>query len=193
VQPAQRRMPSERESQAPAAYQPPAVQPSAPASQPASNPIRVPQAPSNVRPAAGLPPTNRQMENTENSIDLNTLAPISSAEPRKNASSDLRVSANQTNNMRNQSPPVKPEDMQILPGLPDRHSGKKYNLQVGSFSALETANRAAALMKDVGFDVKIEYSGAVYRVMAMKIASSDVYTASVRLGALGFGQIWIRE
>jgi len=149
-------------------------------------------------PIINLPPTFRQIENNDDSvnadleIDLSILAPISSA-PRK-SSPDLRVSANQANSMRTtQPPPVRPEALQILPGLPDRYSGKAYSLQIGSFSALESANRAASLMKDVGFDVKIEFSGAVYRVMAVKIAASDVYAASVRLGALGFGHIWVKE
>jgi len=149
-------------------------------------------------PVINLPPTFRQIESCDDSIevDLDTLVPIS-VQPGASGknSADLRVSANQTRSMRShrQPPPVKPEALQILPALPDRHSGKAYSLQVGSFSALESANRAAALMKDVGFDVKIEYSGAVYRVMAIKISSADVYTASVRLGSLGFGQIWVRE
>jgi len=167
------------------------------AQQPAKNthvnqsPVKVPQAPINSRSinSLNLPPTEKELET--HCIDLNTLAPISNANPNNTA--DFRVSANQTHSLNNQMPPVKPEALQILPGLPDRHSNKAYSLQVGSFTTLEAANRAASFIRDVGFDVKIEYSGAVYRVMAVKIASSDVYTASVRLGTLGFAQIWVRE
>jgi hypothetical protein len=116
---------------------------------------------------------------------------------------DFRVSMNQSQTReqeappvrlgQGQPPPVKPENIQIIPGLPDRSNNNVYRLQVGAFSALETANRAAELMKAAGFEVQQEYSNSSYRVMAVGIAASDVYQASIRLGALGFGQIWVRQ
>jgi hypothetical protein len=122
---------------------------------------------------------------------------------------DLRVSANQNQPasqnqsvesfpVRNaepsvQPPVVQPEAIRIIPGLPDRYSGKIFRLQVGAYSALEAANRAAELVKAAGFNVELEYYGSSYRVMAVGIASVDVYQASVRLGSVGFSQIWVRE
>jgi hypothetical protein len=90
-------------------------------------------------------------------------------------------------------PPVKPEDVQIVPDLPDRNSGKLYRLQIGAYSAQNTALRAAEYIKSVGFDVELEAAGSIYRVLVKGIAAPDVYSASIKLGALGFGQIWVRE
>jgi cell division protein FtsN len=108
---------------------------------------------------------------------------------------DLRVAAesglSQTQFV--QLSPVVPETMQIIPGLPDRNSGKIYRLQVGAFTEYDIANRTAALIRNAGFEVLIEFSGAIYRVMATGIPSADVYPASIRLGSLGFAQVWVRE
>jgi hypothetical protein len=90
-------------------------------------------------------------------------------------------------------PPVKPEDVQIVPDLPDQNSGKLYRLQIGAYSAKNTALRAAEYIKSAGFDVELEAAGSVYRVVIKGIAAPDVYSASIRLGSLGFGQIWVRE
>jgi cell division protein FtsN len=66
-------------------------------------------------------------------------------------------------------------------------------LQVGAFSAHETADRTARNIRSAGFDVELELAGTVYRVMVIGIASADVYQASVRLGSLGFSQVWVRD
>jgi cell division protein FtsN len=134
------------------------------------------------------------------------LEPVSAVpQGSESPSSNLRVSSNQSNVVNNQPvqrqepppqvklEPVKPEALQIIPSLPDRHSGKTYKLQIGAYSSQDTANKTAAILKNSGFQAEIEYSGAVYRVFAAKIAAFDVYSASVRLGSLGFGQIWVKE
>jgi len=64
---------------------------------------------------------------------------------------------------------------------------------VGAYSALEAANRASELLKTAGFNVEQEFSGSTYRVMAVGIASADVYLSSVKLGTMGFSQVWVRE
>jgi cell division protein FtsN len=88
---------------------------------------------------------------------------------------------------------VEPQAVQIIPGLPDRNSGKIYRLQVGAYSVLDTADRTARNVRAAGFNVELEQVNTIYRVMVLGIASADVYQASVRLGSLGFSQIWVRE
>ncbi|MCL2068075.1 MAG: SPOR domain-containing protein [Treponema sp.] len=100
---------------------------------------------------------------------------------------------NEANLNRYQPPPVLTDELQIIPGLPDRNNGRIYRLQVGAFSVPESAARAAALVRDAGFIANQEISGAFYRVLAVGIRSADVYAASQRLGAMGFRQIWVRE
>jgi cell division protein FtsN len=118
--------------------------------------------------------------------NINTLVP------------DLRIAANQSSNIQpsrseNLPPPVRPEAIQIIPGLPDRFSNNTYQLQVGAYSTQNMASRAADYIRASGFNVNVDFSDTVYRVMVIGIPSIDVYSASIRLGALGFGQIWVRE
>jgi len=81
----------------------------------------------------------------------------------------------------------------LIPGLPDRNSGNIYRLQVGAFSLPESASRTALLLRNAGFAVEQEYTGSVYRVLVTGIVSGDIYNASIRLGSMGFSQIWVRE
>jgi len=104
---------------------------------------------------------------------------------------DLRVAANQTQSIENI--PVQAAGVRIIPGLPDQNSGKIYRLQVGVYSAVEAANRAAEIVEMTGLNAVKEYYGSTYRVMAEGIAAVDVYQASVRLGSVGFSQILVRE
>jgi len=90
-------------------------------------------------------------------------------------------------------PPVKAEDVKIVPGLPDRNSNKTYRLQIAAYSAQDAATRAAQAVKAGGFEAELEFNGSIYRVLVTGIASQDVYTASIKLGSLGYGQIWVRE
>jgi cell division septation protein DedD len=90
-------------------------------------------------------------------------------------------------------PPVRPENIKIIPGLPDRNSGKTYRLQAGAYSSRDAANRIAELIRSAGFEAEIEQTGSIYRVLAAGISSPDVYSASIRLGSLGFDEIWVRE
>jgi cell division septation protein DedD len=79
--------------------------------------------------------------------------------------------------------------------LPDRSSDKVFRLQVAAFSARDAADRLSERIRDVGFNVEVEqeHTGAIFRVLVTGISASDVHAASVRLGSLGFGQIWVRE
>ncbi|MCL2251406.1 MAG: SPOR domain-containing protein [Treponema sp.] len=149
-------------------------------------PVRQPVSQGATQPATtlleepGLPLSNARPIGT----NINTLVP------------DLRVASNQSANIQPRSgslPPVSPESVQIIPGLPDRSSGKNYRLQIGAYSAQDAAIRAANYIKSAGFAAEVDFSNSVFRVMAVGIPSVDVYSASIRLGALGFGQIWVRE
>jgi hypothetical protein len=156
----------------------------------------------NYRPGINLPPTDKQNNDRNRPLNLNTLSPISGVQQNdEDPSSALRVSASQSfavqQPAQRQEParlePVKPESLQIIPGLPDRFSGKSYKLQIGAYSSKDTAAATAAILKNAGFNAEVEFSGAIYRVFAFGIPSADVYSASVRLGSLGFAQIWVKE
>ena len=97
-----------------------------------------------------------------------------------------------------QPPPVQPQqpvanNVQILPGVPNPNSGKTYMLQVGAFSATETAFQAFQQVKAAGFDAVLEQAGNLYRVLAIGIPAKNVYFAAQRLGAFGFRQVIVRE
>jgi cell division septation protein DedD len=83
--------------------------------------------------------------------------------------------------------------MQIIPGLPDRSSRKIYRLQVGAYSSAESAARCYQSLRAAGFNPVQEQMGAIYRVLVTGIPAADVYSAAVRLGAMGVRQIWVRE
>jgi cell division protein FtsN len=85
------------------------------------------------------------------------------------------------------------EELQVIPGLPDPNSNKIYRLQVGSFSAPDAADRTAQIIQSAGFDVAQEFNGTYYRVLVVGIPAASVYPAAQRLGAMGIGQIWVRE
>ena len=172
---------------APAAVQPaPARQPAPAAVQPA--PARQPAPRQSVAPPVP-PPEETEGESESNGsplvTNINTLVP------------DLRIASNQSSNIQPrrevQPAPVRPEAVQIIPGLPDRSSGKNYKLQVGAYSAQEAAVRAGEHLRRAGFSVETDYSNSVFRVMVIGVPAADVYSASLRLGALGFSQIWVRE
>jgi len=89
--------------------------------------------------------------------------------------------------------------MKIIPGLPDPNSRMVYRLQVGSYSAVESAARVSAYLKASGFDVEppeyavLSTGCPVYRVIVPCIPAARVRAACARLGSLGFDKIWIRQ
>jgi cell division protein FtsN len=84
-------------------------------------------------------------------------------------------------------------DVQIIPGIPDPNSGRLYRLQVGAYSAQDTAVQAARLIQAAGFNAALEQAGGIYRALAMDIPAASVYAAASRLAQVGFRQIWVRE
>jgi cell division septation protein DedD len=81
----------------------------------------------------------------------------------------------------------------VIPGLPNPNSGRLYQLQVGAFSNLESANHAFQLVRSAGFDAVQEQTGNVYRVYAEGVPAQTVQFAAQRLGVMGFRQVWVRE
>jgi len=161
-------------------------EPVAPANRPAARvepaviiepPVRnEPAAPANSRPAVTSAPVNSEPPARSEPapvIPVRTVAPTAAAAAYP--------------------PPVKAEDVKIIPGLPDRNTDKTYRLQIAAYSAQDAATRAAQAVKAGGFEAELEYNGSIYRVLVTGIASQDVYTASIKLGSLGYGQIWVRE
>ncbi|MDR0302594.1 MAG: SPOR domain-containing protein [Treponema sp.] len=135
-------------------------------------PVETPPPPvENIKPAANVKPAPRN--SAEAPIPVRTAEPVQAFPP-----------------------PVRPEDVRIvteLPDLSDRNPDKLFRLQVGAYSARNTAVKTAEYVKDTGFDVEIEAAGSIYRVVIVGISARDVYSASLKLGAMGFGQIWVRE
>jgi len=151
----------------PPAKKEPEASPPAPKSEPAAKPKEQASVKPKEQPAANKPAQNRAERPT---------IPVRTADPVQNLPS-----------------PVKAEDVKIIPGVPDRNSAKSFRLQVGAYSTQNLALKVAEYVKTAGLAVELESVGSVYRVLIPGIAARDVYPASVRLGALGFGQIWVRE
>jgi hypothetical protein len=91
------------------------------------------------------------------------------------------------------SAPVLPQEIEIIPGLPDPNNGRIYRIQVGSFSASESALKAEQLVSSAGFSAGRELNGSLFRVLAINIAASDVNAAIQKLGTMGFRQFWVRD
>jgi hypothetical protein len=89
------------------------------------------------------------------------------------------------------SPPV--NNVRIIPGLPDPHSGKVYRLFVGTYQGVDNAFRVYQQLQAAGFEVAQEQAGDMCRLFAAGIPASRVYYAAQRLGAIGFEQVWILE
>jgi len=150
--------------------------------------------PARVEPAANIEPVIRnEPAAPENSRPAVTSAPVNSEPAVRSEPAPVIPIRTVTPTAAAYPPPVKAEDVKIIPGLPDRNSGKTYRLQIAAYSAQDAATTAAQAIKAGGFDVEMEFNGSIYRVLVTGIASQDVYTASIKLGSLGYGQIWVRE
>ena len=90
-------------------------------------------------------------------------------------------------------PPARSVEVEIIPRLPNPNDGKKYRLQAGTFSSQEAAVKTAFELNSLGFEVRVEYSDSLYRVVTTVILSDMVFPAVQRLGSLGFRQIIIHE
>jgi cell division septation protein DedD len=92
-------------------------------------------------------------------------------------------------------PPPKPVEVEIIPRLPDPANGKVYRLQIGAFSASDTAYKTALAARAAGFDVALERNenGSIHRALVINVPSAMVNYAAQRLGQIGIKQIWVRE
>jgi cell division septation protein DedD len=92
-----------------------------------------------------------------------------------------------------QPAPVPVTQPRVIPGIPDPNNGRIYRLQVGAFSSPETATIIARQVGSAGFNVVMELSGSMYRVLATDVPAFMVSSAIQRLGVIGINQVWIRE
>ena len=92
-----------------------------------------------------------------------------------------------------QPTPVAAAEVLVIPGLPDPAADRVYRLQVGAFSAQESADRTARLVASLGFHVIWEQSGTLFRVYAIDVPAVLIESAAQRLGSVGIKEIWVRE
>ena len=83
--------------------------------------------------------------------------------------------------------------VKIISVLPNPNSEKHYNLQIGAFSSILSADLVFRQLRGSGFEAAQEQSGDLYRVLVVGIPASQVYNAIQKLGVLGFREIWVRE
>ena len=89
--------------------------------------------------------------------------------------------------------PAPVTDVLVIPGLPDPAANRVYRLQVGAFSAQESADRTAQLVASLGFHVVWEQSGTLFRVYAINVPAVLIGSAAQRLGTIGIREVWVRE
>jgi cell division septation protein DedD len=88
------------------------------------------------------------------------------------------------------SPPQTPSFQHIQPA-PARE--KLFNIQVGAFSSVESADRVFRQLRGNGFEAAQVIADNLYHVLAVGIPDSRLEYAAKRLSALGFNDIIIRE
>jgi hypothetical protein len=89
--------------------------------------------------------------------------------------------------------PQSKDDVQIVLGRPNRKTGEKYRLLVGTFTDAKEAFLASCLVQAAAFDMVQEKDGNSYKVFAVGIPTSMVLDASRRLGQIGFGKVEIQD
>jgi cell division protein FtsN len=90
------------------------------------------------------------------------------------------------------APPPSATTVRVIPGYPDPASGKIYNLQVGSYSTADAANKAERLIKSHGFNVTQELAKPYYRILVTNVPAASVYATVQRLGAIGVEEVIVR-
>jgi len=88
---------------------------------------------------------------------------------------------------------VKPQDIRIIPELPNPDSGLSYRLHVGSYTQTRNADRAERLLNAMGLTTGREIFNGFTRVYIVNISAKEMFSVIQRLGAVGFRTIWIRE
>ena len=88
---------------------------------------------------------------------------------------------------------VKPNDILVLPHMPDPDSDSLYRLQIGSFRQTVNADRAERLVTAMGFQADREVFNEFTRIFINNISAKEALYAVQRLGVVGFRTIWVRE
>jgi cell division septation protein DedD len=91
------------------------------------------------------------------------------------------------------TPTYQVRPMRIIPGLPSPNSGRIYSLQIGSFAGPDAAAKTAQFIRNAGFHVVYERDGYNYRVVVPNVQAQMVHSTIQRLGALGIGEVWVRQ
>jgi len=88
---------------------------------------------------------------------------------------------------------VKPENIRIIPSLPDPDADAVYRLHVGSFRQVKNAYRAERLLNAMGLTAGRELFNDFNRVYVLNVSAKDISSVIQKLGIVGFRTIWIRE
>jgi hypothetical protein len=86
-----------------------------------------------------------------------------------------------------------PAQIRVIPGLPNPNSSKVYRLQVGTYTAHNTAEKAAQRVMSAGLHAGIESYNSLKRVVVPSVRAADVCSVVQMLEMLGFQEVWIRE
>jgi len=98
-------------------------------------------------------------------------------------------------------PPPAPEpvyipsntQIRVIPGLPNPNSRKTYRLQVGSYTAQNTAEKTAQRIRSAGLQASVENYNSLKRVIVPAVRAADACQIVQMLEMLGFKEVWIRE
>jgi rare lipoprotein A len=81
----------------------------------------------------------------------------------------------------------------IKPRMPDPASSGVYRVQVGSYADPQNAQVVAESLVRAGLSPAYEQYGQVWRVVIPGISARQLSAVSQQLGALGIGEVWIRQ
>jgi hypothetical protein len=77
--------------------------------------------------------------------------------------------------------------------MPDPASSGVYRVQVGSYADPQNAQAAAESLVRAGLCPAYEQYGQVWRVVIPGVGAQQLTVVSQQLGALGIGEVWIRQ
>jgi rare lipoprotein A len=81
----------------------------------------------------------------------------------------------------------------IKPRMPDPASSGVYRVQVGSYADPQNAQTVAESLVRAGLCPAYEQYGQIWRVVIPGINAQQVSVLAQQLGALGIGEVWIRQ
>jgi hypothetical protein len=85
------------------------------------------------------------------------------------------------------------QQIRVIGTIPCTDTGKLYNIQIGAFRITSNAERAASIVRNLGFTPGFEQYGNLTRVFAAGIPASGVRASLDCLEQAGFQEAIIRE